>query len=189
MYTTTHTHTYMYTTTHTHTYMYTTTHTHTRTRTHTHTHTHTHTCTHRQTHTHTHAHAHTHAQTHTHTHTRTHAHTHIDRHTHTHTHTHYIFLLLQLPPALPQAKLLQPPPPITHAEDNWPMLTVSKSVFEGSVAKKGDLFTQTYKYFTYITYRCIHAWFNRSKQFQVQSVENSVLLISSSHKHIRISHT
>jgi coatomer protein complex subunit alpha (xenin) len=43
----------------------------------------------------------------------------------------------ELPPALPQAKLLQPPTPVAHAEDNWPMLTISKSVFEGSVAKKG----------------------------------------------------
>uniref|UniRef100_UPI00398F0CAA coatomer subunit alpha n=1 Tax=Pristiophorus japonicus TaxID=55135 RepID=UPI00398F0CAA len=37
----------------------------------------------------------------------------------------------------PEAKLLQPPPPIMPLDTNWPLLTVSKGFFEGSIASKG----------------------------------------------------
>ncbi|XP_041036564.1 coatomer subunit alpha [Carcharodon carcharias] len=37
----------------------------------------------------------------------------------------------------PDAKLLQPPPPIMPLDTNWPLLTVSKGYFEGSIAPKG----------------------------------------------------
>ena len=43
--------------------------------------------------------------------------------------------LLQLPEVHPDAKLLQPPPPIMQTEANWPLLTVSKGFFEGMAAK------------------------------------------------------
>ncbi|XP_043540168.1 coatomer subunit alpha-like, partial [Chiloscyllium plagiosum] len=36
----------------------------------------------------------------------------------------------------PDAKLLQPPPPIMPLDTNWPLLTVSKGYFEGSIAPK-----------------------------------------------------
>lgn len=44
-------------------------------------------------------------------------------------------MLLQLPEVLPDAKLLQPPPPIMQTEFNWPLLTVAKGFFEGMAAK------------------------------------------------------
>ncbi|XP_072354441.1 coatomer subunit alpha [Scyliorhinus torazame] len=37
----------------------------------------------------------------------------------------------------PDAKLLQPPPPIMPLDTNWPLLTVTKGYFEGSIAPKG----------------------------------------------------
>ncbi len=40
-----------------------------------------------------------------------------------------------LPKVNPKAALLRPPVPISQAETNWPLLTVSKSFFEGSAAK------------------------------------------------------
>ena len=42
----------------------------------------------------------------------------------------------QLPEINPNAVLLQPPVPIMQQESNWPLLTVSKSIFEGAVAAK-----------------------------------------------------
>jgi coatomer protein complex subunit alpha (xenin) len=42
----------------------------------------------------------------------------------------------QLPDVNPNAVLLQPPVPITQQESNWPLLTVSKSIFDGAVAAK-----------------------------------------------------
>ncbi|ELT95580.1 hypothetical protein CAPTEDRAFT_156336 [Capitella teleta] len=44
-----------------------------------------------------------------------------------------------LPQVNPEATLLQPPAPIMQQESNWPLLTVSKSIFEGAAmaAKKG----------------------------------------------------
>lgn len=36
----------------------------------------------------------------------------------------------KLPEVHPQAKLLMPPPPIMQTEENWPLLTVAKSVFD-----------------------------------------------------------
>jgi hypothetical protein len=39
----------------------------------------------------------------------------------------------KLPEVNPNAVLLQPPVPITQQESNWPLLTVSKSIFEGTV--------------------------------------------------------
>nr|XP_039274380.1 LOW QUALITY PROTEIN: coatomer subunit alpha-like [Styela clava] len=41
-------------------------------------------------------------------------------------------------PEIPtNAELLQPPPPISQFEENWPLLTVSKGFFEGSMAGHG----------------------------------------------------
>ena len=42
----------------------------------------------------------------------------------------------QLPEVHPNAKLLQPPPPILQTEANWPLLTVSRGFFDG-IANKG----------------------------------------------------
>lgn len=44
---------------------------------------------------------------------------------------------LQIPDIDPNAKLLQPPAPIMPLDTNWPLLTVSKGFFEGSIASKG----------------------------------------------------
>jgi len=46
----------------------------------------------------------------------------------------------QLPEVNPNAVLLQPPVPIMQQESNWPLLTVSKSIFEGAVATKSKSF-------------------------------------------------
>lgn len=43
----------------------------------------------------------------------------------------------QLPKPLPQATFLQPQAPLCQMESNWPLLTVSKSIFEGAMANKG----------------------------------------------------
>ena len=43
----------------------------------------------------------------------------------------------QLPQVNPNAKLLQPLVPILQNEGNWPLLTVSKTFFEGAMAAKG----------------------------------------------------
>lgn len=37
----------------------------------------------------------------------------------------------------PEARLLQPPAPVLPLDTNWPLLTVSKGFFEGSIAGKG----------------------------------------------------
>ncbi|XP_058556945.1 coatomer subunit alpha [Neofelis nebulosa] len=42
-----------------------------------------------------------------------------------------------IPDIDPNAKLLQPPAPIMPLDTNWPLLTVSKGFFEGSIAGKG----------------------------------------------------
>uniref|UniRef100_A0A452S0H5 Coatomer subunit alpha n=1 Tax=Ursus americanus TaxID=9643 RepID=A0A452S0H5_URSAM len=44
-----------------------------------------------------------------------------------------------IPDIDPNAKLLQPPAPIMPLDTNWPLLTVSKGFFEGSIASKGAL--------------------------------------------------
>ncbi|ERE72870.1 coatomer subunit alpha isoform 1 [Cricetulus griseus] len=44
---------------------------------------------------------------------------------------------LEIPDIDPNAKLLQPPAPIMPLDTNWPLLTVSKGFFEGSIASKG----------------------------------------------------
>jgi len=44
--------------------------------------------------------------------------------------------LEELPSALPDARLMLPPTPITR-EDNWPLLTVSKGFFEGAFSAEG----------------------------------------------------
>jgi len=44
----------------------------------------------------------------------------------------------KLPEVNPNAVLLQPPVPISQQETNWPLLTVSKSIFEGAVAAKSE---------------------------------------------------
>jgi len=44
----------------------------------------------------------------------------------------------QLPEVSPNAVLLQPPVPIMQQEGNWPLLTVTKSIFEGAVAGKSE---------------------------------------------------
>jgi len=43
---------------------------------------------------------------------------------------------VQLPEADPSAVLLRPPIPACQAETNWPLLTVSKSFFEGAMASR-----------------------------------------------------
>lgn len=43
-----------------------------------------------------------------------------------------------LPQVYPNAALLKPPVPIVEAETNWPLLTVSKSFFEGAGLMKND---------------------------------------------------
>lgn len=53
----------------------------------------------------------------------------------------------QLPEADPNAELLQPPPPISRCDENWPLLTVSKGFFEGAMAatkaKTGEITSAT----------------------------------------------
>jgi len=44
----------------------------------------------------------------------------------------------QLPEINPNAILLQPPVPIMQQESNWPLLTVTKSIFEGAVPAKSE---------------------------------------------------
>jgi len=48
----------------------------------------------------------------------------------------------QLPEISPSAVLLQPPVPIMQQESNWPLLTVTKSIFEGAVAGKSESLCQ-----------------------------------------------
>jgi coatomer subunit alpha len=43
---------------------------------------------------------------------------------------------VQLPEPNPDAVLLRPPIPVSQAETNWPLLTVSKSFFEGAMASR-----------------------------------------------------
>lgn len=45
----------------------------------------------------------------------------------------------ELPAVHPDAKLLRPAVPVTEAETNWPLLTVSKSFFEGAGLVKADV--------------------------------------------------
>ena len=47
----------------------------------------------------------------------------------------------QLPEVHPNAKLLQPPPPILQTETNWPLLTVSKGFFDGITSKGPGVMT------------------------------------------------
>ncbi|KAJ7418410.1 coatomer subunit alpha-like protein [Pitangus sulphuratus] len=42
-----------------------------------------------------------------------------------------------IPDIDPNAKLLQPPAPVMPLDTNWPLLTVSKGFFEGTIASKG----------------------------------------------------
>lgn len=49
-----------------------------------------------------------------------------------------LILSLQLPAINPNAKLLSPPVPVLRNEGNWPLLTVSKTLFEGAAAMKGE---------------------------------------------------
>ena len=44
--------------------------------------------------------------------------------------------MLQLPEVHPNAKLLRPPVPIVHTENNWPLLTVAKGFFDGGLSSK-----------------------------------------------------
>ncbi|XP_026676159.1 LOW QUALITY PROTEIN: coatomer subunit alpha-like [Diaphorina citri] len=44
-----------------------------------------------------------------------------------------------LPTVHPEAQLLRPPAPVAEAETNWPLLTVSKSFFEGAGLMKSDV--------------------------------------------------
>lgn len=44
----------------------------------------------------------------------------------------------QVPDIDPDARLLQPPAPIMPLDTNWPLLTVSKGLFESSIASKGE---------------------------------------------------
>jgi len=45
----------------------------------------------------------------------------------------------KLPEVNRNATLLQPPVPIMQQESNWPLLTVTKSIFAGSVGTKRTL--------------------------------------------------
>lgn len=51
----------------------------------------------------------------------------------------YGFLSFQIPDIDPNAKLLQPPAAIMPLDTNWPLLTVSKGFFEGTIASKGSI--------------------------------------------------
>jgi len=44
----------------------------------------------------------------------------------------------KIPQVDPNATLLQPPPPVMQQESNWPLLTVSKSLFDAMAASKGS---------------------------------------------------
>uniref|UniRef100_V9K9W5 Coatomer subunit alpha n=1 Tax=Callorhinchus milii TaxID=7868 RepID=V9K9W5_CALMI len=44
-----------------------------------------------------------------------------------------------IPEIDPEAKLLQPPPPLMPLDTNWPLLTVSKGFFEGTMTSKDPL--------------------------------------------------
>lgn len=44
---------------------------------------------------------------------------------------------IQLPPVNPNAKLMRPPVPIMRNEGNWPLLAVSKTLFETKGGLKG----------------------------------------------------
>lgn len=46
-------------------------------------------------------------------------------------------LSVQIPDIDHNAKLLQPPAPVMPLDTNWPLLTVSKGFFEGTIANKG----------------------------------------------------
>lgn len=50
----------------------------------------------------------------------------------------------KIPAVNPNARLLRPAVPVLPNEGNWPLLTVSKSVFEGAVSK-GGVFYLYYK--------------------------------------------
>lgn len=43
---------------------------------------------------------------------------------------------LEPPQVNPNAKLLQPPVPLSQQESNWPLLSVSKGFFEGNIAAR-----------------------------------------------------
>jgi len=55
----------------------------------------------------------------------------------------------QLPEINPSATLLQPPVPILQQESNWPLLTVSKSIFDGAIAAKSKSIHVGF-------YKCVH---------------------------------
>ena len=42
----------------------------------------------------------------------------------------------KLPEVHPNAKLLCPPAPIVHVENNWPLLTMAKGFFDGAMSGK-----------------------------------------------------
>ena len=52
-----------------------------------------------------------------------------------------------LPEVNTKAMLLQPPVPIMQQESNWPLLTVTKSIFDGAMAGKSEWNFRTTKYF------------------------------------------
>lgn len=49
----------------------------------------------------------------------------------------FLLFSAQIPDIDPNAKLLQPPAPVMPLDTNWPLLTVSKGFFEGTIASKG----------------------------------------------------
>uniref|UniRef100_A0A8C4XDQ3 Coatomer subunit alpha n=1 Tax=Erpetoichthys calabaricus TaxID=27687 RepID=A0A8C4XDQ3_ERPCA len=49
-----------------------------------------------------------------------------------------------VPETDPDAKLLQPPPPVMPLDTNWPLLTVSKGFFEGAISNKGKIVTDVF---------------------------------------------
>lgn len=49
----------------------------------------------------------------------------------------FLLLSAQIPDIDHNAKLLQPPAPVMPLDTNWPLLTVSKGFFEGTIASKG----------------------------------------------------
>ena len=61
----------------------------------------------------------------------------------------------QLPEINPSAVLLQPPVPIMQQESNWPLLTVTKSIFDGAVAPKSKSFHTSAFYYCVNMYCCV----------------------------------
>ena len=49
------------------------------------------------------------------------------------------FVDIEPPQINPNAKLLRPPVPIAQQESNWPLLSISKGIFEGAIARNANV--------------------------------------------------